>query len=76
MIWAAMLGITEEVYKQFKIVDPTYIEQSAFSYNHIVFTNVYAKEVASTSPAAGGGGAASAGGGGGSFGGGSGGGVR
>lgn len=76
MIWAAMLGITEEVYKQFKIVDPTYIEQSAFSYNHIVFTNMYAKEVASTSPAAGGGGAASVGGGGGSFGGGSGGGVR
>lgn len=76
MIWAAILGITEEVYKQFKIVDPTYVERTAFSYNHIVFSNMYAKEVASTSPAAGGGGAASVGGGGGSFGGGSGGGVR
>lgn len=76
MIWAAMLGITEEVYKQFKVVDPSYVEQTAFSYNHIVFTNLFAKEVASTSVAAGGGGAASFGGGGGSFGGGSGGGVR
>src|SRR5699024_3028410 len=76
MIWAAMLGITEEVYKQFKVVDPTYVEQTAFSYNHIVFTNIFAKEVASTAVAAGGGGAASIGGGGGSFGGGSGGGVR
>ena len=76
MIWAAVLGITEEVYKQFKSVDPTYVEQTAFTYNHIIFTNMFAKEVASTSAAAGGGGAASAGGGGGSFGGGSGGGVR
>src|SRR5699024_12809263 len=51
MIWAAVLGITEEVYKQFKMVDHTYVDKTAFSYNHIVFTNIYEKELTCTSTA-------------------------
>lgn len=76
MIWAAMLGITEEVYEQLVKINPKYYEFSVYHLNHITLTNSFVSSISTASPSAGGGGAASIGGGGGSFGGGSGGGFR
>src|SRR5699024_556749 len=79
MIWAAMLGITEAVYEQFKTLYPEYEQESMFSYTAISTATGFSAKVggAVTSARSGGfGGASSSGGGGGSFGGGSGGGTR
>lgn len=78
MIWAALLGITDVVYEQFKVIYPQYEQESSFT--PIMLSNVtsYSSTVNSaiSSAASGGGGSSSIGGGGGSFGGGSGGGTR
>ncbi len=78
MIWAALLGITDVVYEQFKVVYPQYEQESSFT--PIMLSNVmsYSSSVnnAVSSASSGGGGSSSIGGGGGSFGGGSGGGTR
>lgn len=78
MIWAAMLGLTKEVYKEFKALYPKYEQVSAYSYRSISTALVYANRINHevTSRTSGAGGSASFGGGGGSFGGGSGGGTR
>src|SRR5699024_10281196 len=76
MIWAAVLGLTDEVYKQFRHLYPAYVDESAYS--TVVITSAISlsrsiSEAQSYSSSAGGGGSSSIGGGGGSFGGGSGG---
>lgn len=79
MIWAAVLGITEEVYKQFQKLYPSYARESSFSYVSITSTTSLSRSVSSSKSivrSGGGGGSVSGGGGGGSFGGGSGGGTR
>src|SRR5699024_9762262 len=68
MIWAALLGITSVVYKEFKELYPEYEQESAYARSM--------NSVVSSDRSSGSGGAASFGGGGGSFGGGSGGGTR
>lgn len=81
MVWAAFLGMAEEVYKQFEIVDPNYTNQMPYNYHIILMTNNFASQAISTqssanSASSGFGGGSFGGGGGGSFGGGSGGGTR
>ncbi|HIV74965.1 MAG TPA: DUF2207 domain-containing protein [Candidatus Pseudogracilibacillus intestinigallinarum] len=79
MIWAAMLGLTKEAYKEFKALYPKYEQESVYySYRSISVALRYANRInhAVSSRNSGAGGSASFGGGGGSFGGGSGGGTR
>lgn len=78
MIWAAILGITEEVYKQFSSLYPAYANESIYTHSMISTSHSYGKAISSASSYvnSGGGGSTSSGGGGGSFGGGSGGGTR
>lgn len=79
MIWAAYLGITKEVYEQFKVVDPqfeqqVYYDPATFIYINSISNSAYSSSIESSS--SGFGGSSFGGGGGGSFGGGSGGGTR
>ncbi|MFM1524977.1 MULTISPECIES: DUF2207 family protein [Helcococcus] len=79
MIWAAYLGITKEVYEQFKVVDPQFEQQvyynpATFIYINSISNSAYNSSIQSSS--SGFGGSSFGGGGGGSFGGGSGGGTR
>lgn len=79
MIWAAVLGITDEVYKQFQALYPAYKDESIYSPTMITASNSYGQTISSARSYVnhgGGGGSVSGGGGGGSFGGGSGGGTR
>lgn len=79
MIWAAFLGLTNVVEKQFKKLYPKYEEETAYSSSSLRATSFFSQNVASArtpSSSNGGGGYSSSGGGGGSFGGGSGGGTR
>lgn len=83
MVWASYLGIAEEVYKQFEIVDPTIVETMPYNMNTIYYTRAFSNSVSNTyssqvrqQASSGGGGMSFGGGGGGSFGGGSGGGTR
>ena len=85
MIWAAYMGIAEEVYDQLKIVNPNLDYEMPYNARTIIMTNNFAHAVQSTQTSAntsstsssfsGGGGGTFGGGGGGSFGGGSGGGT-
>lgn len=84
MVWAAYLGIAEEVYEQFKIVYPDFEQMSPVNTDVVILTNSFARSAMAsqysannpTSSSGGGGSSFSGGGGGGSFGGGSGGGTR
>lgn len=86
MIWAAYMGIAEEVYDQLKIVNPNIVYDMPYDARTIIMTNNFAYAVQSTQTSAntsstsssfgGGGGGSFGGGGGGSFGGGTGGGTR
>lgn len=83
MIWAAFLGIADEVYKQFRQLYPEYERDSLYTYSVISLSTSLSSSVSSAksytdnSGSGGGGGSISGGGGGGgSFGGGSGGGTR
>lgn len=85
MEWAAYMGIAEEVYDQFKVIDPGYVENLPYTPNTIMYTHLFARSVqntynyansSSSYSSSGGGGISFGGGGGGSFGGGSGGGTR
>ena len=86
MIWAAYMGIAEEVYEQLKIVNPQIDYEMPYNTRTIIMTNHFARAIATTqtnantsstsSSFSGGGGGTFGGGGGGSFGGGSGGGTR
>lgn len=86
MVWAAYMGIAEEVYEQLKIVNPRIDYEMNYDTRTIIMTSHFARAVASTQASAntssttssfgGGGGGSFGGGGGGSFGGGSGGGTR
>ena len=86
MIWAAYMGIAEEVYDQLKIVNPNLDYEMPYNARTIIMTNSFAHAIQSTqtnantsstsSSFSGGGGGTFGGGGGGSFGGGSGGGTR
>lgn len=79
LVWAAFLGVAEEVEKQFKIIEPRYTEQSAYQGVSMGTLNHYSSSAASgytPSSSSGGGGSSSGGGGGGASGGGSGGGTR
>lgn len=81
MVWAAILGLTEVVRKQFIKLYPRYEAETVYSGNSIYLAHILTRNVAraaappSSTRSAGGGGFSSGGGGGGSFGGG-GGGVR
>lgn len=82
MIWAAFMGIAEEVYEQLKIANPQIEYEMPYSTRTVMMTHAFANTVQSTqvsansSSSSGGGGGSFGGGGGGSFGGGSGGGTR
>jgi len=86
MVWAAYMGISEEVYQQLKIVNPQIEYQMPYSPQTVIMTQHFARAIQSTQTSAntsstsssfgGGGGSSFGGGGGGSFGGGSGGGTR
>lgn len=86
MVWAAYMGIAEEVYQQLKIVNPQIEYQMPYSPQTVIMTHHFARAIQSTQTSAntsstsssfsGGGGSSFGGGGGGSFGGGSGGGTR
>ena len=86
MVWAAYMGIAEEVYEQLKIVNPQIEYQMPYSPQTVIMTHHFARAIQSTQTSAntssasssfsGGGGSSFGGGGGGSFGGGSGGGTR
>lgn len=79
MIWAAVLGLTDEVYKQFQGLYPAYKQESVYGHVGISATVSLSNSLSSAqsySSSSGGGGSSSFGGGGGSFGGGSGGGTR
>lgn len=86
MVWAAYMGIAEEVYQQLKIVNPQIEYQMPYSPQTVMMTHHFARSIQSTQTSAntsstsssfgGGGGSSFGGGGGGSFGGGSGGGTR
>ncbi len=86
MVWAAYMGIAEEVYEQLKIVNPQIEYQMPYNAQTIIMTHHFARAIASTQSSAnsssssssfgGGGGSSFGGGGGGSSGGGSGGGTR
>lgn len=83
MIWAGVLGITEEVAREFEKLYPEYEVESVYRGNSIYMVHVLSRDFAravtsasNSSRRSGRGGSASIGGGGGSFGGGSGGGTR
>ena len=81
MVWAAYMGIAEEVYQQLKIVNPQLENDMPYSSQTIIMTHYFANTIQSTqrsanSSSSGGGGSSFGGGGGGSSGGGSGGGTR
>lgn len=79
MIWAALLGLTEVVSKQFKQLYPKYEQETAYTGGSLFLISSFTHEASEGRKAGaigGGGGATSSGGGGGSFGGGSGGGTR
>ncbi len=83
MIWAAYMGLAEEVYEQLKIVNPQVVSELPYSTQTIIMTNYFAHAVQSTLSSAnasssfsGGGGSSFGGGGGGASGGGFGGGNR
>lgn len=81
MIWAAYMGIAQEVYEQLKIVNPQVEYDMPYSSRTIIMTHYFANTVQSTQKSAnasssGGGGSSFGGGGGGASGGGSGGGTR
>lgn len=87
LIWAAYLGIAEEVYEQLKIVDPNIVNYNTNLGNTIILTNTFSNSAQSAYTSAtssssgssfsgGGGSSFGGGGGGGSGGGGSGGGSR
>ena len=86
MVWAAYLGIAEEVYEQLKIVNPRIDYEMPYNAQTITMTHTFGSSIASTQSRAnsssgsggggGGGGSSGGGGGGGSSGGGSGGGTR
>lgn len=78
MIWAAYMGIAEEVYEQLKIVNPNIDYEMPYDARTIIMTNSFAHAVQSTQTSANTSSTSSSfgGGGGGSFGGGSGGGTR
>ena len=83
MIWAAYMGIAEEVYEQLKNVNPQVVSELPYSTQTIIMTNYFAHAVQSTLSSAnasssfsGGGGSSFGGGGGGASGGGFGGGNR
>lgn len=82
MIWAAILGLTEVVQKQFEKLYPRYSTETVYRGNSIYLAHALTRNVAKaaapppSSRSGGGGGFSSGGGGGGSFGGGSGGGTR
>lgn len=86
MVWAAYMGIAEEVYEQFQIVDPQFEYETPYNphtiimmnnFSHSVQSAQYSANSASTSSSfSGGGGGSFGGGGGGSSGGSSGGGTR
>lgn len=80
MIWAAALGLTEVVSKQFEKLYPRYQAETVYRGNSIYLAHALTRNVAraatSSSRSSGSGGSSSLGGGGGSFGGGSGGGTR
>lgn len=81
MIWAALLGLTDVVKKQFNKLYPNYTKETVYSGSSIYYASAFSSSTASartpsSSGSSGGGGYSSGGGGGGSFGGGSGGGTR
>lgn len=79
MIWAAILGLTDEVRKQFKNLYPAYEQESSYSGSTLNNSSAFSRSTSSariSSGSSGGGGSSSSGGGGGSSGGGSGGGTR
>ena len=81
MVWAAFMGIAEQVYEQLKIVNPQLESDMPYSSRTIIMTHYFANTVQSTQRSAnasssGAGGSSFGGGGGGASGGGSGGGTR
>src|SRR5699024_10498212 len=79
MIWAALLGRTEEVTLQFEKLYPNYDKETIYTDDTVRLSHSMSSSTASTRASkdgSGSGGSASSGGGGGSFGGGSGGGTR
>lgn len=86
MVWAAYMGIAEEVYEQLKIANPQFEQQTAYDPHTVMMTRNFGRSIRSTQSSAnssstsssfsGGGGGSFGGGGGGSSGGGSGGGTR
>lgn len=86
MLYAALYGITEKVYEQFKIVEPAFERDSGFTPYYIQQADFYTHRISDyakppstssdSSRSSGGGGSSSSGGGGGASGGGSGGGSR
>lgn len=79
MIYAAMFGISKEVFRNLQKTYPEYASKSAFNIGTIAWSRAYASQSSSTYSSfysSGSGGSTSTGGGGGSFGGGSGGGSR
>lgn len=83
MVWAAYMGIAEEVYEQLKLAIPQFEEQVAYNPHTIFMVHGFGRSVQSTQTSAntsssfsGGGGGSFGGGGGGASGGGSGGGTR
>ena len=86
MVWAAYMGIAEEVYEQLKIANPQFEQQTAYNPHTVIMTRNFGRSIRSTQSSAntsstsssfsGGGGGSFGGGGGGSSGGGSGGGTR
>jgi uncharacterized membrane protein YgcG len=81
MIYAALFGISEKVFKNLKKTYPEYEGMSLYNYRTIMWANHYSNNMTSQASynnfiSSGGGGSTSFGGGGGSFGGGSGGGSR
>lgn len=79
MIFAALYGISDKVFKNLQETYPGYERQSMYTYNTLMWTRSYASHINSSYSnfiSSGSGGSTSFGGGGGSFGGGSGGGSR
>lgn len=76
MIWAAVLGLTEVVQKQFSNLYPNYLEETIYTSAVLTSSNHFSQTVARSIIDSSDGGGASSSGGGGSFGGGSGGGTR
>ena len=86
MVWAAYMGIAEEVYEQLNIANPQFEQQTVYNPHPVIMTRNFGRSIRSTQSSAntsstsssfsGGGGGSFGGGGGGSSGGGSGGGTR